>query len=75
MGNKTCQYRNICRHSNACYETTRDEENWCPYAKKFWDKENQKEIRDYWRNPVGYKKGIMANIKEDLHVSKKLHTL
>lgn len=49
MENRNCPYRNICEHSNACYETTRDEENWCPYAKDFARQSDELELK-YWNS-------------------------
>jgi len=65
MVNKTCPYRTRCSDAISCYAITSKEETWCFNAKGFWDRDHQEEIRDYWRNPVGFKKHIGANVEEE----------
>lgn len=53
MTNKNCEYRRICGHSNACYDNTRKEEEWCPYAKGLAQKSIELELEHWNSLPIG----------------------
>jgi len=53
MVNKNCQYRKICGHSDACYDNTRKEEEWCPYAKDLAQGSIELELEHWNSLPMG----------------------
>ena len=61
MVNQNCKYRRICEHAEGCYERTRDEEKWCPYAKALTDEDKELELK-YWREILAPKGGLVGKV-------------